>query len=83
MPLPVAQALTQLPPGAVTPQAIPVPQGSSTVYVIAKLDAKRPTQAPAFDQAKATIRQQLEALALEKAAAQFTTGLLQNAQIQQ
>jgi peptidyl-prolyl cis-trans isomerase C len=51
--------------------------------VIVKLDAKRPTQVPAFDQAKDTIRQQLQALALDKAAAQFTTGLLKSAQIQQ
>ncbi len=83
LPLPVAQAVTQLPVGAVTPVAIPVAQGSSTLYVIAKLDAKRPTQVPAFDQAKDTIRQQLQALALEKAAARFTTGLLKNAQIEQ
>jgi peptidyl-prolyl cis-trans isomerase C len=83
LPLPVAQAITQLPAGAVTPQAIPVVQGSGTLYVIVKLDAKRPTQVPDFNQAKDTIRQQLQALALEKAAAQFTGGLLKGATIQQ
>jgi peptidyl-prolyl cis-trans isomerase C len=62
---------------------IPVTDGSNALRVIVKLDAKRPTQVPAFDQAKDTIRQQLQALALDKAAAQFTTGLLKSAQIQQ
>jgi peptidyl-prolyl cis-trans isomerase C len=83
LPLPVAQAITQLPVGAVTPQAIAATQGSSTLYMIAKLDAKRPTQLPAFDQTKETIRQQLQALAFEKAAAQFTAPLMKRATIQQ
>jgi peptidyl-prolyl cis-trans isomerase C len=81
--LPVAQAITQLPAGAVTPEAIPVGQGDNVLRVIVKLDAKRPTQVPTFDQAKETIRQQLQALALEKAAAQFTSELMKNATIQQ
>ncbi|ACC76318.1 peptidylprolyl isomerase [Paraburkholderia caribensis] len=79
LPLPVAQALTQLPVGGVTPE--PVIVGNARVIV--KLDAKRPTQVPKFDQVKDTIRQQLQALALEKASAQFTAGLLKNATIQQ
>jgi peptidyl-prolyl cis-trans isomerase C len=83
LPLPVAQAITQLPVGAVAAATIPVTDGSNALRVIVKLDAKRPTQVPAFDQAKDTIRQQLQALALDKAAAQFTTGLLKSAQIQQ
>jgi peptidyl-prolyl cis-trans isomerase C len=83
LPLPVAQAVVQLPVGAVTPAAIPVTQGSSTLYVIAKLDAKRPTVVPGFDLARDTIRQQLQALAVEKASAQFVAGQLKNATIQQ
>lgn len=79
LPLPVAQAITQLPVGGVTPSAIAV----GNARVIVKLDAKRPTQVPAFDQAKDTIRQQLQALALEKAAAQFSSGLIKGASIQQ
>nr|WP_262419891.1 peptidyl-prolyl cis-trans isomerase [Paraburkholderia sp. 31.1] len=79
LPLPVAQAITQLPAGGVTPAAIP----AGNARVIVKLEAKRPTQVPAFDQAKETIRQQLQALALEKAAAQFTGSLMKNATIQQ
>ncbi|WP_302480644.1 hypothetical protein [Burkholderia lata] len=38
---------------------------------------------PSFNQAQATIRGQLEALALEKASAQIVGGLLKNATIQQ
>ena len=83
LPLPVAQAVTQLPVGAVTSAAIPVTQGSGTLYVIARLDAKRPTVVPGFDQAKDTIRQQLQALAVEKASAQFVAGQLKDATIQQ
>jgi peptidyl-prolyl cis-trans isomerase C len=83
LPRPVAQALTQLPVGAVTPAAIPVVDGNSALRVIVKLDAKRPTQVPTFDQAKDTIRAQLQALALGKAAAQFTSALMNNATIQQ
>ncbi|NML35221.1 peptidyl-prolyl cis-trans isomerase [Paraburkholderia antibiotica] len=79
LPLAVAQAITQLPVGGVTPEAIV--EGSTRIIV--KLDAKRPTQVPAFDQAKETIRQQLQVLATEKAAADFSAGLLKNASIQQ
>ncbi|WP_175948664.1 peptidylprolyl isomerase [Burkholderia pyrrocinia] len=79
LPVTIAQALEKLPVGAVTPESIPV----DGARAIVKLDAKRPTQVPAFNQAQATIRQQLEALALEKASAQFVGGLLKSATIQQ
>ncbi|PMS17295.1 peptidyl-prolyl cis-trans isomerase [Paraburkholderia rhynchosiae] len=79
LPLAVAQALTRLPVGAVTPAPVTV----DNLRVIVKLDAKRPTQVPAFDEAKDTIRQQLQAIALEKAAAQFSGQLLKGASIQQ
>ncbi|WP_246216215.1 peptidylprolyl isomerase [Paraburkholderia agricolaris] len=79
MPLPIAQALVQLPPGGVTPVPIVV----DNARVLIKLDAKRPTEIPAFDQAKAAIRQQLQAVALEKAAANLVAGLLKDARIQQ
>ncbi|VWC41853.1 peptidyl-prolyl cis-trans isomerase [Burkholderia lata] len=79
LPVAIAQALEKLPVGAVTPDSIPVDGARAVV----KLDAKRPTQVPAFNQAQATIRQQLEALALEKASAQFVGGLLKTATIQQ
>ncbi|MGS0895301.1 peptidylprolyl isomerase [Burkholderia stagnalis] len=79
LPVAIAQAVEKLPVGAVTPESISV----DGARAIVKLDAKRPTQVPAFPQAQATIRQQLEALALEKASAQFVGGLLKGATIQQ
>ncbi|CRY44820.1 peptidyl-prolyl cis-trans isomerase [Burkholderia pseudomallei] len=79
LPVAIAQALEKLPVGAIAPESIPV----DGVRAIVKLDAKRPTQVPAFNQAQATIRQQLEALALEKASAEFVGGLLKSATIQQ
>lgn len=79
LPVAIAQALERLPAGAVTPESVPV----DGARAIVKLDAKRLTQVPAFNQAQATIRQQLQALALEKASAQFVGGLLKSATIQQ
>ncbi|WP_232454759.1 peptidylprolyl isomerase [Burkholderia ubonensis] len=67
LPVTIAQALERLPLGPITPDSIPV----NGARAIVKLDAKQPTQMPAFDQVQAAIRQQLEALALEKASAQF------------
>ncbi|MDR6496621.1 parvulin-like peptidyl-prolyl isomerase [Paraburkholderia terricola] len=83
LPLAVAQAITQLPAGGVTPAAIATGEAGNAMRVIVKVDAKRPTQVPSFDQAKDTIRQQLQALALEKAAAHFTGELMKHATIQQ
>ncbi|KVQ71429.1 peptidylprolyl isomerase [Burkholderia multivorans] len=79
LPVAVAQALEKLPVGAVTVDSIP----ADALRVIVKLDAKRTTQVPSFNQAQATIRRQLETLALEKASAQFVGTLLKNATIQQ
>ncbi|MGF6759503.1 peptidyl-prolyl cis-trans isomerase [Paraburkholderia sp. GAS42] len=78
-PMDVAKAMVALPAGGVS--AEPIAAGSQ--WVILKLDARRPTQVPSFDQAKDTIRQQLQALALEQASAQFVGGLLKGATIQQ
>ncbi|RKT25640.1 parvulin-like peptidyl-prolyl cis-trans isomerase protein [Paraburkholderia sp. RAU2J] len=79
LPMALAQTISKLPVGGATP--LPVQVGN--VWVIVKLDAKRPTQVPAFDQAKDAMRKQLETLAMEKAAAQFTGNQLKNASIQQ
>jgi parvulin-like peptidyl-prolyl isomerase len=79
LPLGVAQAITQLPVGGVTPE--PITAGPALLIV--KLDAKRPTQVPAFDQVRDSIRTQLQMLAAQKAAAEFTTGLMKSATIQQ
>ncbi|MBY4712774.1 foldase protein PrsA [Burkholderia cepacia] len=83
LPLAVAQAITQLPPGGVTSQSIAIGNDVNGPRAIVKVDAKRPTQVPSFDAAKATIQQQLQALALEKATANFVGGLMKNAAIQQ
>ncbi|KKI34951.1 peptidylprolyl isomerase [Burkholderia vietnamiensis] len=79
LPVAITQALEKLPLGAITPESIAI----DNARAIVKLDEKRPTRVPAFNQAQATIRQQLEAMALEKASAQFVDGLLKNATIQQ
>ncbi|WP_175891657.1 peptidylprolyl isomerase [Burkholderia cepacia] len=79
VPVTIAKAIEKLPVGAVTPDSILV----DGAWAIVKLDAKRPTHVPSFNQAQATIRQQLQSLALEKASAQFVGGLLKNATIQQ
>ncbi|WP_175952031.1 peptidylprolyl isomerase [Burkholderia sp. BCC0405] len=79
LPVAIAQVLEKLPVGAVTPDSVPV----DGARAIVKLDAKRPTQVPAFNAVKTTIQQQLQALALEKASADFVGGLLKNATIQQ
>ncbi|HKU01029.1 MAG TPA: peptidyl-prolyl cis-trans isomerase, partial [Paraburkholderia sp.] len=79
LPVAIAQALEKLPAGAVTSESIPV----DGARVIVKLDAKRPTQVPAFNAAKTAIQQQLQALSLEKASAEFVGSLLKSATIQQ
>ncbi|UQO39243.1 peptidylprolyl isomerase [Burkholderia cepacia] len=83
LPLAVAHAITQLPAGGVTSQSIAIGNDVNGPRAIVKVDAKRPTQVPSFDAAKATIQQQLQALALEKATANFVGGLMKNAAIQQ
>jgi hypothetical protein len=44
---------------------------------------ERPTQIPTLDQAIPAIKEQLTALALQKAAAQFTANLMKSATIRQ
>ncbi|KVR38198.1 peptidylprolyl isomerase [Burkholderia ubonensis] len=83
LPLAVAQAMTQLPVGGVTPQSIALGNDMNGPRAIVRVDAKRPTQVPSFDAAKATIQQQLQALAVERASAEFVGGLMKGATIQQ
>lgn len=75
----LAQTIAKLPVDGMTPQPVQV----GNVWLIVKLEAKRATQIPAFDQAKDAMRQQLQALALQKAAAQFTAAQIKGASIQQ
>ncbi|MCO8421385.1 peptidyl-prolyl cis-trans isomerase [Burkholderia cenocepacia] len=80
LPLSVAQAMTALPAGGVTPESIPLGNGARAIV---KVDAKRPTQVPTYEAAQPTIRQQLQALAFEKATAELVGGLMKGAKIQQ
>ena len=63
--------------------ALAIGQGANAPREIVNLDAKRLPQMPTFDQTKVAIRQQLQALALKKAAARFSDDLLKNAMVQQ
>ncbi|MGS0893260.1 peptidyl-prolyl cis-trans isomerase [Burkholderia stagnalis] len=83
LPLPVAQAMVQLPIGGVTPESIALGNDINGPRAIVKVDAKRPTQVPTFDAAKPVIQQQLQVLALEKASAQLVGALLKDASIKQ
>jgi len=51
--------------------------------VIVKLDAKRPTQVPSFEQIKETVRKQLQTQALQQAMAAFVAAQTKAAKIQQ
>ncbi|KVL46566.1 hypothetical protein WT01_36485 [Burkholderia cepacia] len=66
-----------------TPQSIALGDDANGPRAIMKVDAKRPTQVPSFDAAKATIQQQLQALAVGKATANFIGGLTKSADFQQ
>ncbi|MRR50194.1 MAG: peptidylprolyl isomerase [Rhodocyclaceae bacterium] len=78
LPLPFAQTLTGLKPGTVSgPVAY---QGR--IFLI-QLEEARPTKVPNYNDVKATLRQALEAQALERATAQFVTGLISAAKIEQ
>ncbi|WP_338641056.1 peptidylprolyl isomerase [Burkholderia pyrrocinia] len=78
-PQPLAEALVKLPQGGLTRDPVQV----GDTYWILRVDDKRPTQVPAFEQAKDTLRQQLEQVALEKATSQVVADLIRNAHIQQ
>jgi peptidyl-prolyl cis-trans isomerase C len=79
LPLPLAQAIAQLPEGGVT--AAPVVWNDAR-YLI-KLDQVRPTQTPGYDEVKATLRRTQEAQALEKASVALVVELIRNARIEQ
>ncbi|MDR3383760.1 peptidylprolyl isomerase [Cupriavidus basilensis] len=78
-PQPLAEALTQLPEGAVS--AVPVQVGEG--YWVLRVDAKRPTQIPSYEQTKDPLRKQLEQLSLQKATEQVVVDLMKSARIQQ
>ena len=78
-PQPLAEALVKLPQGAVSSEPVQV----GDAFWILRVDQKRPTQVPQFDQTKDVLRKQLEQVAIEKATTQVVAGLIRNAHIQQ
>ncbi|WP_330996539.1 hypothetical protein [Burkholderia diffusa] len=74
---------TQLPAGDLAAQSVPLSNDLNDLHEIVKVDARRPTQVPTFDSAKATIQQQLQELAVGKASAEFADGLLKGATTRQ
>ena len=78
-PQPLAEALVKLPQGGVS--STPVQVGDA--FWILRVDQKRPTQVPQYDQIKDVLRKQLEQAALEKATAQVVVELMKSARIQQ
>jgi parvulin-like peptidyl-prolyl isomerase len=78
-PQPIAEALVKLPKGAVS--AEPVKIGEQ--FWILRMDDKRATQIPKFEDSAPLLRKQLEQVAMEKATAQVIGDLVKNARIQQ
>jgi parvulin-like peptidyl-prolyl isomerase len=71
LPLAVAKVVMQLPVGANSLTAV----AAEDMQVIVKLEAKRPTQVPPFDDVKESIRKQLQAQAQERAIDALVSGL--------
>ncbi|KVT76634.1 peptidylprolyl isomerase [Burkholderia territorii] len=78
LPLPLAQTIASMQAGATTG---PIQVGNA--YVIVKLDEKRKTVVPSFDQAKGVLRQQLDAQASERALGALVDKLASEAKIEQ
>lgn len=83
VPLAVAQALTKLSVGEVMRDSIALGDYGNGMRAIVKLDAKRPTQVPSFEQTQGAVRSQLQALAVERAEAKLTGDLMKSAKIEQ
>jgi len=78
-PQPLAEALVKLPQGGVTSAPVRV----DGTYWIVRVDDRRATQIPTFDQSKDMLRKQLEQVARTKAAAELVLGLTKQAHIEQ
>lgn len=79
LPLPVAQAISQLVPGGLTQTPV---VWNNERYVI-KLDQLRPTQIPQYDDVKGALRQTMERQALERATMTLVGDLTKSAKIEQ
>ncbi|WP_247391595.1 peptidyl-prolyl cis-trans isomerase [Ralstonia pseudosolanacearum] len=77
--LPLATALTQLPDGAASASPVQV----DGAFWILRVEAKRPTQIPQYDQIKDVLRKQLEQVEVQKATTKIVVDLMKNARIQQ
>lgn len=78
VPLPLAQAITQLEPG----QTVTRPVAVGNMWLIVRLDSKRATQKPSFNDAQREIREQLQAEAAQKAVGRVMDTLAHEASIQ-
>lgn len=78
-PLSLATALTQLPDGAASASPVQV----DGAFWILRVEAKRPTQIPQYDQIKDVLRKQLEQVEVQKATTKIVVDLMKNARIQQ
>lgn len=78
-PQPLAEALVKLPQGAVSDAPVQI----NGAWWILRVDQKRPTQVPQFDQAKDQLRKQLEQVAATKATTELVMSLMRNAHVQQ
>lgn len=76
LPLPVAQAVAAMKPGEVS-----VPLAFGDKWLVVRLDEKRPTVVPTFEQARPAIHNMLAARELERATTELVTTLLKNAKI--
>jgi peptidyl-prolyl cis-trans isomerase C len=79
LPLPLANAIASLPPGAVS--AAPVVVGNARYLV--KVEQARPVKAPPYEEVAPGLRKALEAQEMERALVALTADLIRNAAIAQ
>lgn len=78
-PQPIAEALVNLPKGGVSAEPLKVGEQ----FWILRVDDRRATQIPKFEESAPLLRKQLEQVAMEKATAQMIGDLVKSARIQQ
>ena len=76
LPLGVAQAIVAMKPGEVS-----VPLAFGDKWIVVRLDEKRPTAVPTFEQARGAIHNMLAARELERATTELVTALMKNTKI--